>query len=474
MLSILSFVFFERLAFYSIKSHLFMYIVQYMGYNRMDGIIYVHSFIFLSYLCCIMCGFIADRYVGQYLMISISLATYILGTLSITVSSVARSNLFFAAGVLCVAFSAGGIKPNISSSGAGIVQSIHAAKIAAHKTVQTINSLIVTFFSQFYFVINLSSFIVLFITPATVSRLLCTLMGSNSFSRGSLHQADISEYFLVFAFSSVSIFISIILFSALMAQCILRYIFVPKFSVLQEEKSQSDSHPYSIVQSLPIIIGWAIYDQMSSTWIDQGKRMLSTVHILSYSAHILPSQMILINSFLLMVFLPFYNPAMTWLFSIVPLRDTPRHRMSYGLFLIGISYIVYYMIELYLLHKGPISILFQVPQILIITLGEALISVSGMTLAYNDGTSDSKSMAMGYWYFNIALGNLLVICISALYKSMGLQIAHQGILYICLIFIAMVRSLQETANNIPARCDAVLLPICTSRLQPEHVQSIVM
>ncbi|OAG29849.1 hypothetical protein NEIG_01195 [Nematocida sp. ERTm5] len=480
MLSILCFVFFERLTFFSIKSHLFMYIVQYLNYSRMDGIISVHAFIFLSYLFCVLGGFISDKFIGQYLMIIISLLVYTLGIISISISSLAKSNIFFIIGLVCVSFSAGGIKPNILSAGAGLLQKAYTAKESSSKEkTDKIASLLVTFFSRFYFVINLSSFIVLFITPSTISRAIGALANAQTLSQEQLRLMDISEYFLIFLFSFISIFISIGIFFILMAKYLVHCWFGKKKEESQINVETSVDHipvqKYDVIKNLPIVIGWTIYDQMSSTWIDQGKRMITQIGVLSYKISIPPSQIILINSFALIVFLPFYDSAIPAFFCSARLADTHKHRMAYGLLMIGLSYLVYYGIEVYMTRNGSISILFQVPQILIITIGEVLVSVSGMAVAYNEGGTNNKSVAMGYWYLNVALGNLLVVCLSSFYKYINAQIHYQAILYLLLIFTATIYSLNNTKERsiIPQNITTEDIPLLIEDNLEEHPVALV-
>lgn len=439
MAPILLFVLFERLSFFCVKSHLFLYIIQYLKYTRLDGIIYVHSFIFLSYSFCLLGGVISARLTGQHFMIIISLILYALGIMSIIVSSMVESTLFFTAGILFISFSAGGIKPNISSLGADLLRRIYS-------TVDKIDVVVDVFFSNFYLVINLSSFVVLFITPGTIRNILSVL--SWRVTQNDLDLEHISEYFLVFCFALISITVAALIFLSICLYSMIYSTFIRRVPADIPEVQRSKDAGYSIKKNIPIIIGWAIYDQMSSTWIDQGKRMERKVKMLSLSTELLPSQLILVNSFLLIVLLPFYKKGSKSFLSVLSLKDTNKHRMSYGLSLIGISYFLYYIIDL-CLSKTALHILFQIPQIVVITLGEALVSVSGMAISYSEGAENGKSIAMGYWYFNIALGNLLVILLSSGYKYLNIPREYQAISYLVLMCLAVSYSFYSIRDVPP-------------------------
>ncbi|GFV50146.1 hypothetical protein TNCV_87791 [Trichonephila clavipes] len=56
-----------------------------------------------------------------------------------------------------------------------------------------------------------------------------------------------------------------------------------------------------------------------------------------------------------------------------------------------------------------ISILWQIPQIIIITIGEIMFSITGLAFSYSQAPLYLKSVVQAAWLFNSAIGNLLVI-----------------------------------------------------------------
>ncbi|KAI5190045.1 solute carrier family 15 (oligopeptide transporter), member 1 [Nematocida minor] len=441
MLSILLFVFFERVSFFLVRTHLFLYSTQNILSSRVDGVILVHFFICLAYFFCIAGGAISAKIGGQCLLIAGSLVLYCAGALLVTLSSLINGKLFLFLGILLISFSAGCIKPNITTLGADLVYN-GETRVSKDRLVRDRNEAVVGFFSVFYFVVNLSSFLVLFITPSVVNSILSVFIDSYAISRENLKSLDISEYFLIFFFSLLCTLTALVVFMFIVVDC--------KIFKRQKQEKSVDSgmgrknsedlakkvglRGYSLKDNIPLIIGWMIYDQMSSTWIDQGKRMNCSVDLFGKSASIAPSQLILLNSLGLLFLLPFYDRIANKTLSFFKLSHAHRSRMVYGLCSIGASYFFYFILEVYMLHsKTTPSILYQLPQILVITIGEALISVSGMAAAYNGGSASEKSIAMGYWYFNMAVGNLLVILLSTFFKYLNVSTEYQAATYLLLI-----------------------------------------
>lgn len=453
MLLIWAFVFFERMCFFLVRSNLFLYSVSNI-FARGGSVILVHCFICMAYLFCAVGGRISSWKNGQYFIISVAMVLSCLGTLFITLSSLINGRMLLVLGILFVSFSAGCVKPNITALGADLVHRAYIVEascrkiqhterkvLASREFVSRAQKVIVHFFSVFYFVVNLSSFLILFITPSSVNTVLVLLSGARAPSRSilrTLQNEDISEYFVVF-------FISLLCAMSGLGVFILAVLQHSRHSRWTEHTNHRGTKDrltgYSVKNNASLIVGWMLYDQTSSTWIDQGKRMDCTFHPFGRLFIVSPSQIILLNSFLLLISLPFYDSLTTKALSSISLSNTHRSKMFYGLFLIGLSYFIYFALEVCILHtKGKISILFQVPQIVVVTLGEALISVSGMTVSYNKGSSHSKSIAMSHWYINMAIGNLMVILLSLFYKYLRIPLSYQPIPYLLLIGGVISRS----------------------------------
>eukprot|EP00794_Sanderia_malayensis_P017454 gene17454-19200_t len=60
----------------------------------------------------------------------------------------------------------------------------------------------------------------------------------------------------------------------------------------------------------------------------------------------------------------------------------------------------------------PISILWQIPQYIIITSGEVLFSITGLEFAYSQSPPSMKSCIMAAWLLTVSFGNLLVVILA--------------------------------------------------------------
>ncbi|GCB75886.1 hypothetical protein scyTo_0020413, partial [Scyliorhinus torazame] len=59
-----------------------------------------------------------------------------------------------------------------------------------------------------------------------------------------------------------------------------------------------------------------------------------------------------------------------------------------------------------------VSVLWQLPQYIIISVSEILFSVTGLHLAYTQAPSSMRSVVMAVWLLTIGIGNLIVVVIA--------------------------------------------------------------
>jgi dipeptide/tripeptide permease len=136
---------------------------------------------------------------------------------------------------------------------------------------------------------------------------------------------------------------------------------------------------YRALQILPIMsmlpMFWMLYDQQGSVWTLQASRM--ALHGLA------PEQLNMLNPLEIMIFIPLFDrviyPSMEerkW--NIPPLR-----RMGWGMVLASLSFIVSGVLE-QVIEMSPTSsvhVLWQVPQITILSVGEIFLSVTGLEVS---------------------------------------------------------------------------------------------
>uniref|UniRef100_UPI00398E6652 solute carrier family 15 member 1-like n=1 Tax=Pristiophorus japonicus TaxID=55135 RepID=UPI00398E6652 len=90
-----------------------------------------------------------------------------------------------------------------------------------------------------------------------------------------------------------------------------------------------------------------------------------------------------------------------------------------------------------------ISVLWQIPQYLVISMSEILFSVTGLHLAYTQAPSSMRSVVMAAWLLTIGMGNLIVVVIAecSFINNQAMEFFLFAVLMgvISLIFIATAR-----------------------------------
>ena len=153
-----------------------------------------------------------------------------------------------------------------------------------------------------------------------------------------------------------------------------------------------------------IIIFWALWDQSSGVeWTLQAEKM--DLHFLGYEID--AGQVSTANAILILVYIPFVTyvlyPALSRVFPLTPLR-----KIGIGLFLTALSFLpICYAQKLIDAGQHP-TIWWQMLAYAILTLGEALVSITGLEFSYTQAPNSMKSAVMALWLFAVATGNVLI------------------------------------------------------------------
>jgi len=221
---------------------------------------------------------------------------------------------------------------------------------------------------------------------------------------------------------------------------------------------------------------WALFDQHSSTWVEQAKSMKLTVEVPLWlferflvpavvvlalygfvwlmkwvSNSTLPStvtrvvlgfivvwgiamsvaqlatgemmtlsmqaaQIASLNPLMVMIIIPALNALV---YQPMEKRGTPLRplvRMTIGMFMAAVSFVVIGVLQTMIDggEKGTLSVLWQVIPYLIITTSEVLVSVTGLEFAYTQAPRAMKSTIMGFWLLCVFFGNILVAFLAPL------------------------------------------------------------
>jgi POT family proton-dependent oligopeptide transporter len=182
-----------------------------------------------------------------------------------------------------------------------------------------------------------------------------------------------------------------------------------------------------------IPVFFSLFDQTNSTWVLQGEKMLPS-NVLGF--RIGAEEMQSANPALVMILVPILT---VLIYPRIGKFASPLRRMSLGMFLAALSYVVVAMIQSRIDAGQHLSVLWQTVPYVILTTAEVLVSTTGLEFAFREAAPEMKSLVMSLWLLTIALGDLLVAGITEIFSTPGAQSnsvsASRFLLYAGLTFI---------------------------------------
>jgi POT family proton-dependent oligopeptide transporter len=175
---------------------------------------------------------------------------------------------------------------------------------------------------------------------------------------------------------------------------------------------------------------WSLFDQKASTWIVQANAMHSPqLSLFGWDFTLLPAQMQAINPILVMLLIPLNNIALFPLMRAIGITPTPLRRMGAGIALSGLSWIAVGAIQLNMDAGDHVSIFWQLLPYALLTLGEVLVSATGLEFAYSQAPAPMKGIILSFWYLGTTIGNLWVLIVNEGVKNdaVSASIASTGL-----------------------------------------------
>lgn len=157
---------------------------------------------------------------------------------------------------------------------------------------------------------------------------------------------------------------------------------------------------------------WSLFDQKASTWVLQGAQMAKP-------AWFHEAQMQALNPLLILLLIPFNNLVVYPLLRRIGIEPTALRRMGTGIALAGLAWIVAGILQLSLDAGGNVSIAWQVLPYALLTLGEVLVSATGLEFAYSQAPRSMKGAIMSFWMLSVTYGNLWVLLANAGIRNDG-------------------------------------------------------
>lgn len=408
----------ERFCYYGFRALLFYFLRQAYNLSESRSTNIVHLFNASCFIATFLGGILSDTILGRYNTILYLSIIYLIGTILATLSTITLKLQVLLSGLFLISIGTGGIKPCVSTFGG-----------------DQLESNVKKFFNVFYFTINAGSLLGIFISP-----ILANMQCGNAETC----------YPLAFGVPSLLLLISMVLFicgssyyvkkkpdrkiltqitesiylyitykrgnsgysNALTGNGIHEYtkketyeeIIVQKFGKQFYIDMQTSIKILRLFILIPFF--WMLYDQQSTTWVEQASKMDTNI---MFGYHIFPTQMQAFNGILILVFIPIFTSFIYPMFNIDSLT-----KMSLGIVLASCSFFFSAYIE-HLIVKGKnISLLWQVPQYVILTAGEVLLSMTGIEFVYQEAPIAMKGLLLAGWLITVAFGNLYVILFTSI------------------------------------------------------------
>ena len=383
----------ERFSFYVMRSILIIFMTQYIVTSsgvadhmgdaeaRQNFALFVSAVYFLPILGAIL----AEGFIGKYQTIFWLSIVYCFGHFALALND---TRLGLVIGLGLIAFGSGGIKPCVSAN-------------VGDQFGESNKHLLSKVFGWFYFSINAGSFI---------STIACPFLLADP--RFGPRWA--------FGIPGVAMVIATIFFWAGRK----KFVHIPPAG-LGFLKQMFSREGVGALLRLAIVyvfvaVFWSLWDQSSGgSWTLQAQRMdlnaawLPSVNIgfspfhfdAGFGVNLLPAQVQTANPILILLFIPLVNyviyPVIDRFFTMTPLR-----KIGIGLFLTAGSYVVIWQIQRMIDSGGRPNVNWQFLAYIILTLGETMVSITGLEFSYTQAPNKMKSAVMALWLFTVSMGNL--------------------------------------------------------------------
>jgi len=322
----------ERFSYYGMKAILSIYLKKKLGYSEDKATVIYHTFSMFCYFTPIFGAMIADMFLGKFKTIVYISTIYILGHVLKTVAAFPDIGVdpvsFSLIGLALIALGTGGIKPCVSAFGGD--------QFKLPEQTRQLQS----FFSVFYFSINLGSLISTYLTPQ--------LREMDCFGGEDCYSVAFGVPALLMIVATIIIIIGRPLYTMKPPQgniipSVVGCVLYGLKQKLAGEKAEhwldlaKDKYEDRLVEDvkavmrvlvlyLPLPIWWALFDQTGSRWTFQAERMNGAVG----GVIIQPDQMQMANPFLILFLIPIFDWGVYPVFAKFGLLVKPLQRMAAG------------------------------------------------------------------------------------------------------------------------------------------------
>ncbi len=395
----------ERFSYYGMRSILAGYVTGAvlkggLGQDADTGTGIIHLFVFVNYFMPLLGAWLSDKLLGRYHTILWLSLFYCAGHGVLACSEWAggvdgKTSCLFV-GLALIAVGSGGIKPCVSA-------------FIGDQFGHDQNHLLQKAFGAFYWAINFGSFFSFLAIPWIKDRWgfglafgvpgILMAVATFIFWLGTPHYARVPPSRVTHAAGFFRVF-----WQALAARRSAGQPFwdaaLVRFSRREVDAARSVLPILGVFALMPAF--WTLFDQVNSTWVLQGQMM---VPFELWGLTLGAEQMQSANPVIVMLLLPL----LTWcVYPRIGKLAAPLRRMSAGMFLGAIAYLVVAALQSRIEAGAHLCVLWQLAPYVILTTAEVLISTTGLEFAFREAAPEMKSTIMSFWLLTIAVGNLLV------------------------------------------------------------------
>lgn len=201
-----------------------------------------------------------------------------------------------------------------------------------------------------------------------------------------------------------------------------------RHSDAEVDAARSVSPILSVFAWIPIF--WTLFEQSSSTWVLQGKKMLPWTVFGEPGAKgswaIGPEEMQSMNPLLVMVLIPVVTFGLYPLIEKLGVRATLLRRIAVGMCLTGASYLIVAWLQTQIVGGVMLSVMWQTVPYIVLTMAEVLVSISGLEFAFRQAAPSMKSTIMSFWLLTNAVGQLFIALVTSLGGKHGDESVSPG------------------------------------------------
>ena len=361
----------ERFSYYGMRAILVVFMTEYLlthdGVHDVMGEVeartYFHLFALVVYLSPAMGALIADVFWGKFRTIVTLSIVYCLGHFMLALD---HTRIGLVTGLALIAIGSGGIKPCVS---ANLGDQFGSAN----------SHLITKAFYWFYFAINLGAGISTLATPWLLK-----------------------HYGPQFAFGLPGLLMLVATWVFWLGRWQYAHIPPKGLGFLKELVKRESLQAMLRLAPIYLFVAffWALYDQTGSAWVLQAKKM----DRLWLGIEWLPSQIQVVNPFLIMLLIPVFSyviyPVIHTVFPLTPLR-----KIGMGFFVTVVAFVLVAEIETQISMGLRPNIVWQLFAFVVITAAEVMVSITCLEFSYTQAPKPLKSFVMALFLLSVSLGN---------------------------------------------------------------------